>query len=145
MGIRLDKVPISHDKKGFGYVFECEGVSLAYIADTGIIHSKYHDKFKNKTIYLFESNHDVEMEMNGTKDPLTKIRNIGDMGHLSNEQCAMYLSHFVGDNTKIVMLIHISDHDNTHELAFNVNREALNDNIKLYLSNKDKISEMIEL
>ncbi len=145
MGIKLDKVPISHDKKGFGYVFECEGISLAYIADTGIIHSKYHDKFKNKTIYLFESNHDVEMEMNGTKDPMTKIRNIGDMGHLSNEQCAMYLSHFVGNNTKIVMLIHISDHDNTHELAFNVNREALDKRIKLYLSNKDKISEMIEL
>ena len=145
MGIKVEKIPISHDKKGFGYVFESDNISLAYMADTGIIHSKFHNKLKNKTIYLFESNHDVEMEMNGTKDPMTKIRNIGDMGHLSNEQCAMYLTHFVGDNTKIVMLIHISDHDNTHELAYKVNREALDDRIKLYLSNKDKISEMIEL
>ncbi len=145
MGIKFDKVPISHDKKGFGFVFESDGVSLAYMADTGMIHSKFHNKFKNKTVYLFESNHDVEMEMNGTKDQMTKLRNIGDMGHLSNEDCAMYLSHFVGDNTKIVMLIHISEHDNTHELAFKVNREALPERIKILLSNKDKISEMIEL
>ena len=145
MGIKFDKVPISHDKKGYGFVFEYNNISLAYMADTGMIHSKFHDKFKNKTIYLFESNHDVEMEMNGTKDQMTKLRNIGDEGHLSNEDCAMYLSHFVGNNTKIVMLIHISDHDNTHELAYNVNRNALDDRIKLYLSNKDSLSEIIEI
>ena len=120
-------------------------MSLAYITDTGMIHSKYHEKFKNKTVYVFESNHDVEMEMNGTKDYLTKVRNIGDQGHLSNEDCAMYLSHFVGKDTKEVILVHISDHDNTHELAYNANRKALDKNIKLDLSYKDKISEIIEI
>ncbi len=145
MGIKFDKIPISHDKKGFGFTFEYDGVSLAYMADTGMIHSKFHDKLKNKTIYLFESNHDVEMEMNGTKDQMTKLRNIGDEGHLSNEDCSMYLNHFVGPDTKEVMLIHISDHDNTHELAYNVNRKSLDKNIKLDLSFKDKISDIIEL
>ena len=145
MGIKFDKIPISHDKKGFGFTFEYDGKSLAYMADTGMIHSKFHNKLKNKTLYLFESNHDVEMEMNGTKDQMTKLRNIGDEGHLSNEDCAMYLSHFIGENTKEVMLIHISDHDNTHELAYNVNRNSLDKNIKLDLSFKDKISETIEL
>ncbi|MBQ6285427.1 MAG: MBL fold metallo-hydrolase [Bacilli bacterium] len=145
MGIKFDKIPISHDKKGFGFVFEYGGVSLAYMADTGIINSKFHEKLKNKTVYLFESNHNVTMEMNGTKDYVTKVRNIGDMGHLSNEQCAMYLSHFVGNNTKIVMLIHISEHDNTHELAYEVNRKSLDNKIQLYLSNKDAISDIIEI
>lgn len=145
MGIKFDKIPISHDKKGFGFTFEYNNVSLAYMADTGMIHSKFHEKFKNKTIYLFESNHDVEMEMNGKKDQMTKLRNIGDQGHLSNNDCAMYLSHFVGDKTKIVMLIHISDHDNTPSLAFDTNRKALNEKIKLYLSYKDKISEKINV
>ena len=144
-GIKFDKVPISHDRKGYGFIFEYDGTSLAYMADTGMIHSKFHNKFKNKTVYLFESNHDVEMEMNGTKDQMTKLRNIGDEGHLSNEDCAMYLSHFVGNNTKEVMLIHISDHDNTHEFAYNVNRKSLDKKIKLDLSYKDKISEIIEI
>ena len=81
MGINIYKLPISHDKKGYGYVFEYDNKSLCYITDTGMIHSRYHDLLKNRTVYLMESNHDVEMEMNGKKDEMTKIRNIGDMGH----------------------------------------------------------------
>lgn len=145
MGIKFNKVPISHDKKGYGFVFEYEGISIAYMADTGMIHSKYHSILKNKTVYLLESNHDVEMEMNGTKDQMTKLRNIGDMGHLSNEDCAKYLNHFIGKNTKYIYLIHISDHDNTHEKAYQVNRDAIDKNIKIFLTYKDKISEKLEV
>ena len=144
-GIKITKVPISHDKKGFGYVFAGEGKSIVYMADTGMIHSKFHKYLTNKTIYLMESNHDVEMEMNGTKDMMTKIRNIGDSGHLSNEDCAKYLSMFIGDNTKYIFLIHISDHDNTHDLAYNVNREIIDKKIPIIMTYKDKISEVIEI
>ena len=144
-GIKLTKIPISHDKKGFGFVFEKDNNSICYITDTGMIHSKYHNLLKNKDVYLIESNHDVEMEMNGTKDEMTKIRNIGDMGHLSNEECAMYLNHFIGENTKAIMLMHISEHDNTYELAYNVNRNSIQNDIPIYLSNKDLLSDVISL
>ena len=138
-GIDIKLIPISHDKSGFGFVLSYDNKSICYLTDTGIIHSRYHNLLMNKDIYLLESNHDVEMEMNGHKDEMTKIRNIGDMGHLSNEQCAMYLSHFIGDNTKYIMLMHVSEHDNTYDKAFNVNR------IPIYLSHKDEISNIIEL
>ena len=144
-GIKFTKIPISHDKKGFGFIFEKDNLSLAYMTDTGMIHSRYHEKLKNKTVYLLESNHDVEMEMNGHKDEMTKIRNIGDMGHLSNEECAMYLNHFIGDNTKVIMLMHISEHDNTYELAYNVNRENIKKDIPILLSNKDSMSDIINV
>lgn len=145
MGIKFDKVPISHDKKGYGFVFEYGGNSIAYMADTGMIHFKYYNLLKNKTVYLLESNHDVEMEMNGTKDQMTKLRNIGDMGHLSNEDCAKYLNYFIGNNTKYIYLIHISDHDNTYEKAYQVNRDSIDKNIKIFLTYKDKISEKLEV
>ena len=145
MGIKFTKIPISHDKKGFGFVFEYDNKSLVYMTDTGMIHSRYHEKLKNRTIYLLESNHDVEMEMNGTKDQMTKLRNIGDMGHLSNEDCAKYLNYFIGNNTKYIYLIHISDHDNTHEKAYQVNRDSIDKNIKIFLTYKDKISEKLEV
>ena len=144
-GIKITKIPISHDKSGFGFVFEKDNKSICYITDTGMIHSRYHEILKNRTVYLFESNHDVEMEMNGTKDEMTKIRNIGDMGHLSNEQCAMYLSRFIGKNTNYIMLMHVSEHDNTYELAYKVNRESIDKNIPILLSNKDNISQIIEI
>ena len=145
MGIKFDKIPISHDKKGFGFVFYLDSGTLCYMTDTGMIHSKYHELLKNKDVYLLESNHDVEMEMNGSKDEMTKIRNIGDMGHLSNEECAMYLNHFIGDNTKAIMLMHISEHDNTYDLAFNTNRNAIRNDIPIYLSHKDELSNIIEI
>ena len=145
MGIKFTKIPISHDKKGFGFVFEYDNKSLAYMTDTGMIHSRYHEKLKNKTVYLLESNHDVEMEMNGKKFEYIKYRNIGDEGHLSNEDCAMYLNHFIGPNTKYIMLVHISENDNTYEKASEVNRESIDSNIPIYIAYKDKISELIEV
>lgn len=145
MGIDFIKIPISHDRKGFGFVFEYGNESLFYMADTGMIHSKYHNLIKNKTVYLIESNHDVLMEMNGTKDYMTKVRNIGDMGHLSNEDCAKYLNHFIGPNTKEIILIHISEHDNTYDKAFEVNRNEIDKKINIHLSYKDKISDEINI
>lgn len=143
--IKFSKIPISHDKKGFGFTFEYMNKSIAYMADTGMIHSRYHNLLKNKTIYLMESNHNVEMEMNGTKDQMTKLRNIGDEGHLSNEDCAKYLCHFIGENTTHIFLIHISDHDNTYEEAYRVNREAIDKKIKIILAYKDKLSEEVNI
>lgn len=142
-GINVTKIPISHDKSGFGYVFEKDNKSICYMADTGMIHSRYHNLLKNKNVYLFESNHDVIMEMNGTKDEVTKLRNIGDMGHLSNEDCSKYLNLFIGEDTKAIILIHISDHDNTEDLAFNTNRNSIRKDIPIYLSYKDRISKEV--
>lgn len=144
-GLTLYKVPISHDKKGFGFVFESENHSLVYITDTGMIHSKYHEILKNREVYVFESNHDVEMEMNGSKDYITKIRNIGDSGHLSNNDCSKYLSLFVGPDTKYVILAHISEEDNEYSLAYNTTREVLDKRIEVLLSDKVKSSQVISV
>ena len=115
------------------------------MADTGMIHTKFHKKLQNKTIYIFESNHDVFMEMNGTKDEMTKIRNIGDMGHLSNEDCAMYLTRLAGENTKEIILIHISEHDNTIDKAYEVNRSLIDERINIHVSYPDMISDIVEI
>ena len=144
-GIDIIKIPMSHDKKGLNYVFIKDNKSLAYITDTGMIHIRYHNVLKNRNIYLIESNHDVEMEMNGTKDQMTKLRNVGDWGHLSNNQCSEYLNMLIGPDTKEIVLIHISDHDNTYDLAYNTNRNIIDKRIPIHLSYKDKISDIIEI
>lgn len=144
-GIKFDKIPISHDRSGFGFVFEHDNKSICYMADTGMIHTKFHKKMQNKTVYIFESNHDVMMEMNGTKDEMTKIRNIGDMGHLSNEDCAMYLNRLIGNDTTDIILIHISEHDNLPEKAYEVNRTNIIEDIKIHMSYPDKMSDILEI
>ena len=61
----------------------------------------------------------------------TKIRIIGDTGHLSNQDSAYYLSEFIGSDTKIVYLAHLSEQNNTEELALTtLKNELKNKNIK---------------
>ena len=58
------------------------------------------------------------MLMNNPRYPHhTKIRIIGDTGHLSNKDSAYYLSEFIGPDTKQVVLAHLSEQNNTEELA----------------------------
>ena len=142
----IEIIKTSHDTSdSSSFILHCDTKSIVYLTDTGMIHQKYHKYLINREVYLLESNHDVEMEMHGSKDEMTKIRNIGDSGHLSNEECAMYLNRFIGPNTKYICLMHISEHDNTYDLAYKVNREAIDCKIPIILSYKEKPSEIIEL
>ena len=79
-----------------------------------------------------ESNHDIEMLNNGPYAFNLRQRILGNKGHLSNYDSARYLSSFIGNKTKYIVLAHLSDDNNTRELAYNtlINRlEENNQNI----------------
>ena len=126
--LRIVPIKISHDvEDANGYIVEDNNSSLVYITDTGYVNEKYHDLLKNKNAYIFESNHDVEKLMNNPKYPhQTKIRILSDKGHLSNKDSAYYLSKFIGNNTKYVVLAHLSEENNCPELATSTLVETLN-------------------
>ena len=42
---------------------------------------------------------------------------MGDYGHLSNEDAALYLSEAIGSRTKEIVLAHLSEEANTPETA----------------------------
>ena len=90
----------------------------------------YFDILKNRNIYIFESNHDIEMLNNGSYPFELRKRILSDKGHLSNYDSAKYLASFIGNNTQKIVLAHLSEENNTEELAL----EALNDRL-----NKEKI------
>lgn len=120
-------IKTSHDvEDSNGYIVEENGESCVYITDTGYINEKYFKKLFNKSIYVFESNHDIEMLMNNPRYPHhTKIRILSDRGHLSNNDSAYYLSHFIGPNTKQVILAHLSEENNNEELAIQTLKDTL--------------------
>ena len=88
-----------------------------YMTDTGYIHNKNFDKLKGHDMYILESNHDVEMLMNGKYPYHIKQRILGDKGHLSNKDSAYYLSQFTTPKTKEVILAHLSENNNDKEKA----------------------------
>lgn len=119
----------SHDAPGArGYIIREEDKSCVYITDTGYIKDRLFKKLSNHTIYIFESNHDIELLMHGRYPSWLKRRVRGDEGHLSNNQAAFYLSKLIGPDTKKVILAHLSKENNSEELALATVLEGLKDN-----------------
>lgn len=111
-------VKTSHDAADSnGYIFSSLNKSIVYITDTGYIHVKNFDKLKNKSVYVFESNHDIRMLKEGKYPYYLQQRILSDKGHLSNKDSAYYLSEFIGDNTEKIILIHLSEENNKPEVA----------------------------
>lgn len=140
----------SHDAPDSnGYVIENEGRSIVYITDTGYINQKNHILLKNRNLYIMESNHDIKMLMDGKYPYHLKQRIIGDKGHLSNKDSAFYLSKFIGNDTKNIVLIHLSHENNDPSIALNTLKEELkNNNINfsnILISSQTERTDVIEV
>ena len=145
--VSIELVHTSHDVEcSVGFIISYNNKSLVHITDTGYINKKIIPKIKNRTIYLMESNHDEEMLMNGPYPPFLKQRVVGDSGHLSNRQTAEYLKEAVGPETKYILLGHVSEKNNTYDLALKTTKSAIKDKkIDIDVATQDEKSKLIEV
>ena len=146
----IEIIKSSHDvESSVGYIVNNCDKSVVYITDTGYINKKYYDLLKNRNVYIFESNHDVEMLNNGKYPFELRQRILSDKGHLSNYDSAKYLAKFIGPNTKKIILAHLSEENNTESLAI----EALTDRLKkekiifddIIIAKQNKETELINV
>ena len=122
-------VPINlfHDTKSiYGFLFKTGNTNIAYITDTGHLLPKYYPLLRRMNVLILESNHDVEMLLNSKRDYRLKQRILSNKGHLSNEQCENILNEVLSDNTKHLVLAHLSEECNTEELAIKHATQAIN-------------------
>lgn len=126
--IEVEIMHISHDVDSVGYILSNDKTSIVYVTDTGYINRRYLNRMKNKDLYIIESNHDEKMLMDGPYPFILKQRVLSDKGHLSNHTAAKYLQEIVGDKTKYIILAHISENNNTEELAYQTTKEVLEEN-----------------
>ena len=121
----IDIIKTSHDAEDSrSFIITNDDKKIVYLTDTGYINQKYFDKLSNCELYLFESNHDVEMLINGPYPKMLKDRILGPKGHLSNKDSSVYLAKLIGDKTKKIVLTHLSSHNNTDELALSTIKET---------------------
>ena len=142
--LEIDYFKTSHDTDSVGYIIKNDDKEVVYVTDTGYINVKNLKKINNKDLYIFESNHDIEMLMNNPNYPYQiKQRILGDKGHLSNNQCHEYLKKIIGNKTKYIVLAHLSEQNNNPDIALN----NLNDieNIKIMIAKQNESTELIEV
>lgn len=148
--IHINAIKTSHDTEDSrGYILSSNDSSIVYITDTGYINKKYFDILSNRDLYIMESNHDVEMLTNGRYPFQLRQRILSDKGHLSNYDSSKYLSSFIGDNTKYILLAHLSEENNTEELAYETLISRLNNDNKhapnIIILKQDKETELISI
>lgn len=146
----IENIKTSHDTSDSrGYIVTQGNSSVVQITDTGYLNQKYFKKLQNKTIYIFESNHNIEMLMHGRYPKWLKARVSSDVGHLSNESSAFYLTKLIGENTKEIILAHLSEENNTPELALEtLNNEFAENNIKfnnIVVAKQEERTDLIEV
>ena len=65
------------------------------------------------------------MLLNTTRPKGIKNRILSDYGHLSNEDCGYALVECINEDTKEIVLAHLSEEANTRELAYNTVTDIL--------------------
>ncbi len=124
----------SHDcseSNGF-VVTTADNRTCAVVTDTGTITTDTKQAILGCDTLVIESNHDVNMLLNGMYPYPLKKRITSDIGHLSNEDCADFLPNAVYSGTKRLVLAHLSQENNMPYLAEQYALSALHEkNMKI--------------
>ncbi len=147
--VQINTIKLSHDVDCYGLIINYKNKEMVYITDTGYLNQKYINNIKGKDVYVLESNYNIEMLNNGPYPYQLKNRIRSDYGHLSNIDCADILKQILTNRTKYVYLAHISENNNTYELAEKEVKSELKDFDfdldKIKLTHQMLASEMIEI
>lgn len=135
----------SHDcADGRGYIITgSDGTTRVAIAtDTGYLSTDMLSRLTGCRLVYIESNHDVAMLRSGPYNYNLKKRILSDIGHLSNDACADALRALVNKGTTHFVLAHLSQENNTPELAYSTATAALTE--MGALENRDYILKIAE-
>lgn len=132
-----------------GYSIESDSSKITIATDLGHIDRNILKYFEGSDFVFIESNHDLEMLKNGPYPYPLKRRILSDFGHLSNKSCAELVCYLASKGIKRFMLGHLSDSNNTPEIAFDETSKAIEFNglniDSLSVAPKDEISEIISI
>lgn len=108
-----------------GYRITSGGVSVAVSTDIGEVTENVRKNTLGCAAVVLEANHDVDMLKKGPYPYPLKKRILGDHGHLSNGNSAVFARELAEKGTKTIILGHLSLENNTPETAFKTVDEVL--------------------
>lgn len=118
--INISPFKTPHDAaESVGFVVIHKGKKLLYMTDIGCCHDSMINRAEGADLVFVEANHDVEMLKNGPYPYPLKKRILSDKGHLSNENCGKLLVELYKTGVRFAVLGHLSNENNTPEMAFN--------------------------
>ena len=118
--LQIQPFDISHDATApVGFVVNVFGskTKAGFATDLGVVSDVVKNALCGVKIVFLESNYDEEMLAGGPYPYILKKRISGEKGHLSNVQSLELAKYLYDNGTKCFVLSHISENNNTYELA----------------------------
>jgi phosphoribosyl 1,2-cyclic phosphodiesterase len=116
--IEVRPFPVPHDaREPAHYVFGDGRASVGVLTDTGSATPHIAAMLMRLEALVLECNHDREMLENGSYPPALKRRIGGRLGHLENSAAAQLLAELDHSRLRHVIAAHLSQQNNTPELA----------------------------
>ncbi len=124
MKIRYFIVP--HDAtQTVGNANDVDGRMIVIMTDIGRMTDEAVEFARMAETVVVESNYDMDMLMSGPYTYELKMRIVQGCGHLSNDECASAIKRFCHPKLKNIFLCHLSENNNTHDLAYRCSASAL--------------------
>ena len=126
--IRARYFAVPHDASyTCGYALMLDGHKFVIMTDIGRMVPQALGFARQADTVVIESNYDLYMLRHGPYPKVLQDRICGGNGHLSNAECAEALRDFLHPGLRNVFLCHLSEHNNTPELAYGASSEILRD------------------
>jgi Metal-dependent hydrolases of the beta-lactamase superfamily I len=128
--LSIQSFPIPHDSAmNVGYIITSDtGEKLGIATDIGYVTPAIEAALLGCEQVILESNHDIDMLLNGPYPPSLKQRILSPYGHLSNANCAELVCKLAATGTKSLTLAHLSRDNNLPALALNTTIQTLSQN-----------------
>jgi len=118
-GVRCVAFGVPHDAtETLGYFIDFFGEKFVFMTDLGSVPETAKDYCRVADHIIIESNYDMDMLLRGPYPPDLKKRIIQGHGHMSNDQCASAIKEIYHPGLKDLFLCHLSENNNTPELAY---------------------------
>ncbi|MEA3466534.1 MAG: MBL fold metallo-hydrolase [Thermodesulfobacteriota bacterium] len=116
--IEVNSFPITHDAVApVGFTVETKRGKVGIATDLGIATRLVQDRLRQCQVLILETNHDEELLRKGPYPWELKQRIRSHHGHLSNGDGADLLAQVLWDGLQAVFLAHLSETNNTPQLA----------------------------
>jgi phosphoribosyl 1,2-cyclic phosphodiesterase len=127
-GFTVEHAPVPHDAADCRALVLTDvrsGARAGIVLDTGHVPDGLSDFLERLDLLVLESNHDSALLTNGPYPWPLKQRISGGQGHLSNTDAAGLAAACAHRGLRGVVLAHLSETNNTPDLALSATRDAL--------------------
>ena len=125
-GFEITAFEVPHDgSDNMGFSIEFNDRRFVLATDMGTVSDRARHYISNANYLVMEANYDLDMLRKGHYPEYLKARIQTERGHMDNVHTAAFLAETITDKLSHIFLCHLSQDNNTPQIALKTIREAL--------------------